>query len=155
MEHELKMTSDGRRRIALLFRLWAIVVSVGVITGCSDGRPERFPVSGQVLIDGEPLTVGQVMVAPKGAKASVGSVDENGRFTLSCHEIGDGVVPGTHPVAVTAREQLTPTSQRWLAPKRYQDPKTSGIEVTVDGPKDDWIIELQWEGGKPFVEQFK
>jgi len=42
--------------------------------GCSDGRPDRVPVSGQVLIDGKPLTCGGVTFIPDGHRASHGTI---------------------------------------------------------------------------------
>ena len=36
------------------------------MAGCGDGRPTRVPVSGQVLIDGAPLTHGYVRFTPAG-----------------------------------------------------------------------------------------
>ncbi len=43
-------------------------LSVVVLPGCGDGRPTRVPISGQVLIDGKPLTTGAVRLVPAGAR---------------------------------------------------------------------------------------
>ena len=75
-----------------------------------------------------------------------------GRFTLTTFENQDGSVTGTHAVSVTAVEPLTQTTQRWHAPKKYADPRTSGLTATIDGPTDSLVIELTWDGGKPFIE---
>ena len=51
-------------------------------TGCGDGRPERVPVAGVVLIDGEPLTSGNIKFVPKDGRPSAGKIGPDGRFNL-------------------------------------------------------------------------
>jgi hypothetical protein len=124
------------------------------LVGCGDGRPARVPVSGQVLIDGQPLTFGTIRFIPAGHRASQGAIDSSGRFTLSCYSENDGAVPGKHRIEVTACERVKPTLLRWHAPKRYQDQATSGLSQEISGPTEDLTIELTWSGGKPFDETF-
>jgi hypothetical protein len=124
------------------------------ITGCSD-RPQRYKVSGQVLIDGQPLKVGQLIVALSNARRAAAILDADGRFTLTTYDQddeGDGVVPGTHKVAVIGYEMITPTKAKWHAPKKYHDPETSGLTLTVTEDTDQAVINLTWDGGEPFVE---
>ena len=61
---------------------------------------------------------------------------------------------GRHRVKITAVESINDRSNRWLAPKKYSDENTSGIEVEITEPVDDLKIELTWDGGKPFVERW-
>ncbi len=126
-----------------------------VLTGCGDGRPRRVPVSGRVLIDGEPLSHGTIMLVPHDARPSTAPLDAQGRFTMNCFDEGDGAVLGTHRVGVSAVKPLSGSSQQWLAPKRYVDYNDSGLEVEITGPTDDLKIELTWDGGRPFVETFQ
>jgi len=128
-------------------------LAVAATVGCGDGRPRRVPVSGQVLIDGQPLTYGYVRVIPIDARPATAQIGPDGRFMLKTFEDGDGAVLGTHPVTVSANEYLSETSQRWHAPKKYADPGTSGLTATIDGPTDSLVINLTWDGGKPFVER--
>ena len=123
------------------------------IAGCSDGRPRRVPVSGQVLIDGQPLTVGTIRVIPTDARAATGRIDSAGRFSLMTFDRDDGCVPGTHGVEVTAYETISGSAIRWHAPPKYRDISTSGLVVTIDKPTDSLPIELSWGGGKPFIER--
>lgn len=134
--------------------LLAAAAFVAATAGCGDGRPRRVPVSGQVLIDGRPLTHGYVRLMPDNARPATAQIGPDGRFTLKTFEDGDGSVVGTHPMIVAANEALGETRQRWHAPPKYADPKTSGLTATIDGPTDSLVIELTWDGGKPFVEQF-
>lgn len=135
-------------------RRMAIVLAIAAATlGCSDGLPTRVPVSGVVLIDGKPLTSGSIMVVPAGQRPAGGSIGPDGRFTLSCFAQNDGVVPGTHRVAVQANEHIGERETRWLAPKKYGNVATSGLTLTVAEPTDDVVINLSWDGKKPFVER--
>jgi hypothetical protein len=120
--------------------------------GCSDGRPSRIPVSGQVLIDGKPLKFGSIRFVPSDSRASQGAIDANGHFTLNCYEKDDGVVPGTHTVTVMACEPLSRTLVRWHVPRKYSDPVTSDIKKEVVEPTDSMLVELTWDGGRPFDE---
>ena len=139
-------------------RWFFVVACISVITsitgGCGDGRPERAPISGQVLIDGKPLTCGTICIIPENARMAAGDIGPDGRFTMRCFDENDGAVLGTHPVTVTAFEQIDNATRKWFAPKKYSDAKTSGKTVTVDGANDSLVINLTWEGGKPFVERF-
>jgi len=125
-----------------------------VVAGCGQSL-ERVPVSGQVLIDGKPLTTGEITVSPSGKRAAFGNIDSEGRFQLATYEPGDGTSLGTHPVSVHSGEFLDPTHKRWNVPKKYANLTTSGLSATIDGPTDSLIINLSWENGKPFVETIR
>lgn len=142
------MRHSYRARCSLL------VLAALPLSGCGASRPERMPVSGQVLIDGEPLTYGFVQVLPKDARPATGRIGPDGRFTLSTFEPNDGCVFGAHPVAVIANETLDGTTQRWHAPKRYADASTSRLTVQIVEGHPEITINLYWEGGKPFDEKF-
>jgi hypothetical protein len=129
------------------------LASIAIAEGCGDGRPERVPIAGQVLIDGRPLAHGSVMFVTDNHRPAGGILDQEGRFQLTCYEAGDGAVRGSHKVKITATEQVGESAVRWHAPKRYADEKTSGIVVVVDEAKDDVVIELTWDGGASFVEK--
>ncbi len=133
----------------------ALGVCATMVLGCGGlDRPERVPVSGRVLIDGEPLTVGNIQILPDGARAASGKIDSDGRFEMTTFEPGDGVVPGTHRVVVVANEALGGTGQKWHAPKKYVDPAMSNLTVEITEPTDSLEINLSWDGGEPFVEKF-
>jgi hypothetical protein len=114
------------RRVLLLLAV-ALLLS-----GCSDGRPTRITVSGQVFIDGQ--------------------LGQDGRFTLTCYDGGDGVVPGRHRAQISAMEVIGPTQVKWYAPPKYADFRTSELEYEINEPTNDLKIELTWDGGKPFVQ---
>lgn len=113
------------------------------MVGC-DGRPKVVPVSGQVVINGEPLKVkGFVRVEPADGRAAIGAIDpSDGTFTLTTFEKDDGCITGTHPVAVIANVMVGGTELVSLIPEEYSDTSTSGLEVTIDEPTDSLKIEL-------------
>lgn len=125
------------------------------LVGCGSGRPKTVPVSGQVLLDGQPLKAkGTVRVVPKGARPATGEIDPaTGRFTLTTFDKDDGCVHGTHAATVTARETVDNTQIRWLAPEKYSQPDTSGLTVNITGPTTDLKIELKSDGAKPAVQR--
>jgi len=148
------VTSSRFANSRQLRKLMAVAVPVFILialTGCSDGRPTRVIVSGKVLIDGEPLRKGIVQFVSEGSRPSAGKLDKEGRFTLSCYEINDGIVPGTHQVMISAKEVLSESKVRWLAPPKYADYRKSGLSFEITEPTDDLTIEITWGGGKPFV----
>lgn len=134
----------------------ALLAALLTTAGCGDDNG-LIPASGTVTIDGQPLTVGQVMVSPEGARQAIGVLDDQGRFSLSCYKPGDGVPRGAHPVAVMAVEQINARELKWHTPRRYSSEVESRLVVTIDGPTDDLKIELTWEGSphkEPFIERF-
>ena len=134
------------------FRSFTCCVALLAFIGCSDGRPARVAVSGQVLIDGQPLTLGNIKFVPDGARPSSAKIESTGRFTLTCYDGEDGVIPGTHRAQISAVEVIGPNKVRWHAPQKYADFRTSELEFEITEPTEDLKVELTWDGGKPFVQ---
>jgi len=134
-------------------RMLLLILMSLLVPGCGGGRPDCVPISGRVLIDGAPLRYGFIRFTPEGGRPATAELDAQGHFTLTTFEHGDGAVRGTHTVTVLAAEPLGGGTQRWHAPKRYAHPRTSKLTRTIDGPDDALVIDLTWEGGKPFVER--
>lgn len=127
-------------------RLTVMILVLAPIVGCGKGRPKLVKVSGQVLIDGQPLAAGVqgfIQVVPQGTRAATGQIDpQTGRFTLTTFDPGDGCVQGTHKVAVIVRAMVGNESVS-LIDEKYADPNTSGLTVTIDKPTDSLTVELQ------------
>jgi hypothetical protein len=143
-------TKEFRLSIAI-----ALCASGLAMTAGCEKNPDRVAISGQVLIDGQPLRYGQVRFVPQGGRPSDAELDENGRFTLTSFKPGDGAALGVHRIAVFANEQLDGTRTKWHAPKKYSYYESSGLTREITGPADDVLIELTWKGdehGKPFIE---
>ena len=130
-----------------------LLCSVIVASGCGDGRPARVPVSGHVLIDGQPLTRGNVKFVPQNGRPSSGKIGDDGSFALTCYDGGDGALMGVHRVQVSANRIISDNKIEWFAPRNYSDFRTSGIEIEVTKPIGDLRIELKSNGKKlPYIE---
>ncbi|MAT73338.1 MAG: hypothetical protein CMJ58_27960 [Planctomycetaceae bacterium] len=146
----MQLHNNPSGRLALSI---CLLVAIVAASGCSDGLPHRVPVSGVVKIDGKPLDRGSIMIVPADDRPAGGSIGPDGRFTLTSYELNDGVVTGTHQVAVQSNIHIDERTTKWLTPKKYGDPKTSGLTVTIEEPTDDLVIELTWDGKEPFTER--
>jgi hypothetical protein len=60
-----------------------------------------------------------------------------------------------HQVEVDASESLSSTKVKWHAPKKYFRYTTSGLTQKIGESTDSLVIELTWDGGKPFVERVR
>ncbi|MHC2067511.1 hypothetical protein ACYFX5_08565 [Bremerella sp. T1] len=125
----------------------ALIILPVLLCGCGDGRPELVETSGQVLLNGEPLTFqgsGFIQVIPADNRSASGKINpQDGTFKLTTFENGDGVIPGEHPVTVKVTA-LGPGGQAVdLLPREYTDIQTSGLTIVVDQPTDSLKIELE------------
>jgi len=135
--------------------LTGVLLVVGA-SGCSDGRPERVPVSGKVLIDGQPVNSGTIRFKPVQGRVATGVIQSDGFFTMSTFEDGDGVVPGTHAVTVSSKDESSPNQVRYNVPNKYRDPDQSGLSETIEGPNDSLVINLTWDGNPgPIVKHIQ
>ena len=128
----------------------AVVLACAICSGCHKAGYERVPVSGHVLIDGAPLTVGFVRFIPSGGgRPSVTNIGADGRFDFG----QEGVVVGKQHVEVIASEPIGTEGYRWHAPEKYTNYKTSGLEQEISQPTSDLTLNLKWDGGKPYTVQ--
>src|SRR4029078_12895844 len=100
----MKSKLETRFHISARLILCASIILLIAIPGC-DKHPTRVPVSGQVLIDGEPLKYGAVVFVPESGRSSIGTLDERGHFSLTCFTPKDGALLGKHKVQVLANER--------------------------------------------------
>lgn len=125
--------------------VFALLIMTAI--GCSDGRPARLKASGQVLLNGEPLTFngnGFVQIVPENSRPATGKINPNdGTFTLTTFENQDGVTAGTHRVTVTAMAFTSSGSTINLLPEKYSSTSTSGLTVTIEKPTDSLRINLE------------
>jgi hypothetical protein len=78
-----------------------------ILTGCGvdDGLDQRFPVSGTVTYNGEPLKTGTVNFYPedpKTGRGASGPILEDGTYTLTTQSPGDGAFGGKYKVAISS-----------------------------------------------------
>ncbi|MDZ4657553.1 MAG: hypothetical protein SH868_08225 [Bythopirellula sp.] len=128
-------------------------VAVGLL-GCGE-QPMRYPVSGKVMIDGEPLSLGSIRFVPEKGRPVTSAILSDGTFALAETSLSSdpdqkGVAPGKYRVAVSASKVIDEDAGEveWLAPSKYADFRTSEIEEQIEGPRSDLVIDLTWEGNE-------
>jgi hypothetical protein len=126
-----RMIPINRTRIAGGLLSCLLVASLG----CAEKGPELTEVTGQVLIDGKPLTTGSVVTLPLQGRGARGTIDDQGNFSLNTSDMGVGASPGKHQVAVIAMEESDNPSpeapRRSLIPQKYSSAETSGLSIDV------------------------
>jgi hypothetical protein len=120
-----------------------------LLAGCG-GRPYKVaPVSGRVLLDGQPLAYATVQFVPAGGAAgqeplpsSVGTTDQDGRYELTLNDASNtkGAVVGKHMVIIrlgaeASAHDTKPTFHKQL-PERYNRKTTLECEVPPGGRDD-------------------
>jgi len=132
-----------------LFAPLALLLMVTLLVGCGDGsnRPKLVKTSGQVTLNGEPLAAGvdgYIQVLVDGGRPATGKIDaETGRFTLSTFDENDGCVPGTHKVVILVNKLGPGGSPISLVDEKYREAATTDLTVTIDGPTDSLVVDLQ------------
>ena len=121
------------------------------VMGCGGGG-DLAPVSGVVLLDGEPVESGTVYFIPDSGAGSEGELAAGGRFTLTTQEGRAGAILGRHRVAVAAfKEAVWPPNYDQadngqdsgiLVPARYGTADSSGLEYDVQPGENEFTIEL-------------
>lgn len=120
------MTKDVR-----LCCIFAVVLAAG----CGDNAFPVAPVTGRVVCEGGPAAKVVVYFVPleQGTsaivgKTAVGVTDEEGAFTLSTYDEGDGAVVGKHAVRVEGG------GQGFACAANPDVDVMSEVEVTAEGP---------------------
>jgi hypothetical protein len=149
----------GYRRMSLVLPLLPLALASA---GCGKGY-EFAPVSGRVLMDGQPLAKAQVRFHPLGDKdlpPSAGVTDEEGRYTLCLRgDLGSpGAVVGEHRVTISLSPKqagMTPDVRmltgmrrrdlRDLVPPRYNRDSKLTCSVPPAGRKDADFLDLTSE----------
>jgi hypothetical protein len=143
--------------LVMLKRL--VLLSLVVLAlGCGEKRntPPTAPVTGKVTYKGKPVIGGTVTFNPEEAlKGNPGSGDiaEDGTYSLTTYEVGDGAVLGKHTVTVQVfpgqrggPEAALPGMESKLPspiPKKYADPSTS--KLTFEVKEGDNVADLTLE----------
>lgn len=119
--------------------LWSL--SAGT-AGCQHqpAEPVRFPVSGQILLDGKPLAEAFVFFHPLTPGGTLprplGITAADGTYHLTTLTPNDGATPGQYAITVELREVRTDGDEpirdgRQLLPEKYRNPQTSGWQFEV------------------------
>lgn len=138
----------------------------GGSAGGPDKRPARVAFAGTATLNGAGIeeafiTFHATSTPGYGASAKT---DANGKFVMGTFTSNDGVVPGEYEVTVMkgeatvvpqnqilesdpeyngAPEETAPEEPTNVLPAKYQDPKSSGVKVTVTEANNDFLLEFK------------
>lgn len=129
-----------------------------LLPGCG-GREiagEVAPVSGTVTYKGNPVADAAVVFYPVGGgKVATGKTDDQGKYTLTTYDSGDGALVGEHSVTVVVQPSVTETEidspDAYAVPEagggssipaKYASKESSGLTKTVASGDNDIPIEL-------------
>ena len=131
------------------FTFALFLAASSLMAGCSGSRDElpREPVSGTVMMDGQPLAEGAIQFTPaagsSGPAISYTAPIENGQFSIPR---ADGLVPGSYKVSISAvpvkrdtrieatigkKKKATPFKE--LIPAKYNSKTTLTEEIKRGG----------------------
>ncbi len=159
------------KQIAVL--LLACCVSLAALGCGSKGLDDLNKAQGVITLDGQPLSGAQITLCPtqSGARSAGANSDEKGVFVFQTLKGGDGVADGEYQVTVTKSHTENPFTEEEIKiinesggkkpeklfpgrelpqqvndlPKRYGNPKTSGLTLKISGAAKDLKIELTSE----------
>lgn len=111
-------------------------VFVCVLSGCGNGMPTTYPVSGKVTLDGKPLPYVKITFMPSNGDRSASAVtDGEGVFdSASTFRPNDGVRPGTHKIVITSKHPPQMPGESQFSPGGTEDASSSNAEVTPPFP---------------------
>jgi hypothetical protein len=127
---------------------WCAVL-VLAFAGC--GGPRLYPVEGTVeFADGSParaLAGASVEFDPVEGKTSArGIVQTDGSFRMGTNIPGDGVAPGTYRVGIQPPLPALDRPSPRVIDRRFENPVTSGLQVTVPLDKNQPKVVLKVQG---------
>ena len=125
--------------------LWLVVITFGC-KKAPEGEPRvtTSPVSGIVLIDGEPVEMVEVKCHPEPGTSEIkypltASTDKDGKFSMTTYEAGDGLPEGTYTLTFQALQMGFVTQDKLRG--KFSDPKKSKQTVKSTGVKAD-VVDL-------------
>jgi hypothetical protein len=141
----------------------ALLITIPLlIAGCSRSGPALAPVTGVVLLDGQPLANARVVFQPldKNGSPSFAETSDKGQFVLVFNRDRNGALLGQHQVQVTvARLTTDPSGNETVIaekiPMRYNT--KSELKYDVKSSNNKFEIKLDSRGpvqqpGTPKVE---
>lgn len=162
MNSEQPRSNVGRRPASVrhAWHLLCVLLCCGFAFGCkSKDRAELAPVSGEVRLDGKPLAKGTIVFESDGQRPATGKIENGQIVEVSTYEPNDGAPVGHHRVAIFATAEAAsavapdPSQKSGLGknymgggsilPKRYGDPKTSGLEADVEAHGGTFSFQLE------------
>jgi hypothetical protein len=126
--------------------LATFVATAMFVVGC-DKSPTDARVTGTVTLDGQPLPGADVEFYPEEGRASVGTTDEQGVYTLMYTMDAKGAELGNHTVQITTAiyesDEQGAAKLPELVPRKYK--KEGALTATVEPGANEIDFELTSE----------
>jgi hypothetical protein len=122
--------------------LFAALIVSTAMSGCAEKRVPVFPVSGKVTYKGKPaggaiIVLHSVNAVAFDGVAPSGTVNEDGTFTITVYEPGDGAPEGDYVATIQWRKMVTSegggAAGPNVLPAQYSSAATSPVKVSVSG----------------------
>lgn len=126
------------------------MLALSLLVGCGSSNG-KGKVTGKVTSAGQPVTGGSITFAPLaapasgaegGARPATGRVAEDGTFSLSTDEEGDGALIGRHSVVYSPPSAATETPDPRTPPSPYFGLAPKEREVEVKDGSNEFTVEL-------------
>ena len=117
----------------------AVALGLALVGGCGGGGEDYIkpvPAAGTITYDGKPLETGSIRTVPDSGKGKgATAVVENGKFTFTTYEDGDGAIPGIHRVGVVSVKEV-PTKggdkeTKALIPPNFGDSEHASVRMEI------------------------
>ena len=117
-----------------------------LIVGCNDQQWGQL--EGVVTVDGAPVGPGSISLAPVDASqaGAMGSFGEDGRYAIVSAGRKEGARAGEYRVTIHGGEFGTESGQPPAPskiPRRYGDPSTSDLNVTIEPGRQTFDFDLK------------
>ncbi len=141
-DNALNRGTEGKATFGRLALVAVLFVSIAAICGCAEKRVNVFPVSGKVTYKGKPAAGAIVVLHPVNAVgfegvAPIGTVGDDGSFTLTVYDPGDGAPEGDYVATIQWRKMVVGKGGAGagpnVLPKQYSSAATSPVKVSVSG----------------------
>lgn len=129
-------TPSGSSRIALRSGYGKVISALAcfylsALIGCGGSdQLARAPVTGKVTLDGHPISEATILFRPEVGRAGTGRIENGVIVEASTYGINDGIVLGTHKVAIQPIPDDPPP-----APSRIQEENDTLISSPVHNPR--------------------
>ncbi len=131
--------------------IFILVMVLSQLTGCGDGRPQRFPVAGTLIVGEKQFRlpddfeggVAAIGFYPREkGRACYANIEADGTFVVGNFETDDGMPLGTYDVEVQIFQTVGEKTRR-LIPMKYESVKTSGLVTTIGKETTNITLELE------------
>lgn len=131
-------------KVKSVFTWIVLLFPLAFLVACTKDDPNKkvtIPVRGEIYVDGNPVTMLQIIAHPEGGMdrqqptITQGSTSEDGKFELSTYAYADGAPPGTYKLTFVW-QQYNSAAGSFQGPDKfkghYDSPESSTVSLSVE-----------------------